>query len=1327
LTQQELYLKLKMRSQNESSAPSPWKLYIDTGGTFTDCIAYDPEGNIHRKKVLSSSAIRGMAEAGPSSNTLKIYLSEELPDSFFEECTFWLLDSPEDRFEIQGFNASDSELTLDGPVGIKNGTKQAFEIRSHEEAPVLAARLVTKTAPGTQFPPLEVRLATTKGTNALLERKGAASLFLITEGFRDLLKIRNQQRPDLFALDIHKSAPFYRYVVEVPERIDAGGKIIKPLNKELLKERITPHLKDIEAVGICLMNSYRNSVHETEIEELLNELGLRYISRSAGLSSEIKIVPRAVTTDVNAFLSPIMERYLSRISDVIGGNSFRVMSSGGNLTEAEHYTPKDGLLSGPAGGVIGAAAIGKRVAKNLSGFNQENSKSRSDDVKNLTGLEKIISFDMGGTSSDVSRYDGTIDYVYEHSVGDAKLSAPAVEIETVAAGGGSICGYDGQSLTVGPESGGADPGPACYGRGGPLTITDVNLLTGRLNPANFHISIDRKASEKRLKELEIQINCDKKRRLSKQQILSGFMDIANERMAQAIAKISTQKGFDPTDYSMVAFGGAGAQHAMAIAKKLKIQTVLVPSDAGLLSAYGLRQAKLEQIETKQILKPIKDIGDALGDWFNDLEAKAQSGLEMQGVDTDAVSDGQKQLFLRFQGQESSVEIDWTPGLNIIEKFEKLYRNQYGHWIEDRDIEVEVLRVRVSEKTAGRSKQAVKSDHQRPKIYEPNSVTSTRFITSAGELDAAVFERSGLDAGAFITGPALILDAHSTTVIEQGWEGHLLNDGTWVFKTQECGSSGEFNETDHRSDEVNLQLYTNRFTSVADEMGEVLRKTSMSVNVKERLDFSCALLDSDGYLVVNAPHIPVHLGAMGTCVRKLIEWVKSSNKDLTGFENLSGLDNELKEGDIIVTNHPAFGGSHLPDVTLITPVFVDGEHIGFTASRAHHAEIGGKRPGSMPPDATRLSEEGVVIPPMFLARNGEFRWDHIKEKLTGAEWPTRSLRENMADLQSAVSANHRGAEKLKQLAGEFGVKEVTRYMRRLKDYATDRMLFTLKEIENGEYSATETMDDGSRLAVTCTVQDQSMVIDFSGTSPVNSGNLNANPSIVTSVIMYVLRLMIDEPLPLNDGLLTPINLILPECMLNPVFPDDPSQCPAVVGGNIETSQRLTDTLLKAFGLSACSYGTMNNVLFGNDHFGYYETVGGGTGAGEGFNGSDAVHQHMTNTRATDPEVLEHRYPVRLDRYSIRGKSGGAGKWNGGNGMVRELTILEPVSLSVLTQHRNVEPYGLKGGENGKSGRQWVEKANGEKEELSWRDGADLGKGDRFILLTPGGGGYGKKES
>ncbi|CAN5131594.1 hydantoinase B/oxoprolinase family protein [soil metagenome] len=1275
--------------QSPNPKPTPWKLYIDTGGTFTDCMAVDPDGGEHRCKVLSSSSLRGLVVGGEYSKDVKIKLDQNLPDGFFNGFELLLLDKPETIFYITGFDSDSSTLSLDREIDLRGKGNLPAELRSPEEAPILGARMITKTPINQEFPPMHMRLSTTKGTNALLERGGAKTLFLITEGFRDLLHIKNQQRPDLFALDIRKAKPFYHHIVEVPERVDAGGNVIKPLNKVVLKRRLEPCLDEIEAAGICLMNSYKNSDHENQVEEILRELGVEFISKSAVLSPEIKIVPRAVTTDVNAYLTPVMERYLNRISEVIQGHSLRVMSSGGNLVEADHYRPKDGLLSGPAGGVIGAAAIGKR-----------------------TGYEKIISFDMGGTSTDVARYDGATDYVYEHSVGDATLTAPAVEIETVAAGGGSICGFDGQSLTVGPESAGADPGPACYGRGGPLTITDVNLLSGRLHPENFHISIIPEAAELRLEEIR-----DATEGISRGQILEGFIDIANERMAQAIRKISIQKGFDPSEYAMVAFGGAGAQHALAIAQKLNLEKVLVPSDAGLLSAYGLRQARLEQIATRQVLKSLADVQSDLPGWFDELIAEARSGLLDQGMQEEQIENNNQNLFLRIKGQDTSLEIEFKKHGNVEKRFKKAYETQYGHWLEDREIEVEAIRVKVSENSSGEGGYSSDeiNDESNSEIFEiPLDHSPPR---NNRDRQGEIYSRESLKPGTKLTGPALILDPHSTTVIEKGWEGVLLEDGTWLMEREKNlqGFSAENIDDkkleESRSEAINLQLYTNRFRSVADQMGEMLRKTAMSVNIKERLDFSCALLDASGYLVVNAPHIPVHLGAMGTCVRTLIDYLKKE-------------DIEFEEGDIIVTNHPGLGGSHLPDVTVVTPVFFEDQRIGFAASRAHHAEIGGKRPGSMPPDAENLAEEGVVIPPTFIARGGKFNWETIRKLLRDNRWPSRSPEENMADLQAAVAANHRGAEELKKIAWKYGASEVTTYMKKLKKYASGRMRTTLNNVTDGEYRAVEEMDDGSGLVVSCKVNGDSVSIDFTGTSGVHPGNLNANPSIVNSVVMYVLRLMVDEPLPLNDGLLEPVKLTIPGGMLNPEFPGDPTECPAVVGGNIETSQRLVDTLLKAFELSACSYGTMNNVLFGNKTFGYYETVAGGTGAGDGFHGADAVHQHMTNTRATDPEILEHRYPVRLDRYAIREGSGGRGKWNGGNGLIRELTFLEPVSLSVLAQHRVVPPYGIHGGEQGKTGKHWIKRQDGSIQELKWRDGADLQAGDGFLLHTPGGGGWGK---
>lgn len=1265
----------------QSSRFSDLHLYIDTGGTFTDTIAANSEKNIiSRVKVLSNSALRGLGIVVDES-TLEIELHEkfDFADNFFKDYQLRFSGQSDQTFVIKQSQKNLLFIDPEIPDDLPKNRSIPIEIKSPEEAPVLAARLITNTPLEKSLPPLQMRLSTTKGTNALLERQGAPTLFLITEGFKDLLRIKNQQRPDLFSLNIQKPDPYAKTIIEVPERLNAKGKVIKELDTEKLKKRLESIPSNIEAAGICLMHSYLNPAHEEQVEQLLREMGFNFISRSSNLSPTIKIVPRAVTTDINSYLTPVMQNYLDHISAVVEKSSLRVMGSSGSLIDVDHYKPKDGLLSGPAGGVIGAAAIGER-----------------------NGFSKIISFDMGGTSTDVSRYDGQMDYIFEHTVGDATLFSPAIEIETVAAGGGSICDFDSKSLTVGPESAGADPGPACYGQGGPLTITDVNLLTGRLDPSNFHITIDPEASEDAFDSLIEKMNeTDSSKKIDRNKILEGFLDIANERMAQAIHKISIQKGFDPSDYAMVAFGGAGAQHALSVAAKLKIKRVLVPSDAGFLSAYGLQQARLEEIQTKQVLKPLSDISDSLSDWLDELTNDATKKLQHQGLSGDKIDINRQILFMRLQGQDTSLEIDGSNLYDLKGRFQKAYENQYGHWVENRAIEIEAIRVIAMEKRAINIEADSKNISKKNEEVIPSKTSEIIYNGKPQSLN--LYLRESLKSGMNLKGPALVLDPHSTTVIEPNWRGIYQSDGTWEF---EHISTDDSTSDYEKSESINLQLYTNRFTSVADQMGEILRRTAISVNVKERLDFSCALLDANGYLVVNAPHIPVHLGAMGTCVRTLLEHF------------------DINEGDVIVTNHPGFGGSHLPDVTVVTPVFMNKERIGFTASRAHHAEIGGKRPGSMPPDANNLAEEGVVIPPTHLAKDGEFNWRALENILKENSWPTRSFDENMADIRAAVAANYRGVEELKKLVENYGRDEVLRYMDRLKSYASERMRSTLKNIKDGVYKATEELDDGSQLCVKCTIFGSSLTINFEGTSDVHPGNLNANPSIVKSVVIYVLRLLIDEPLPLNDGLLEPVEINIPKGMLNPDFPDDPTKCPAVVGGNIETSQRLTDTLLRAFNLAACSYGTMNNVLFGNDNFGYYETVAGGTGAGDGFHGADAVHQHMTNTRATDPEILEHRYPVILNRYKIRKESGGSGKWNGGDGIIREMTFTEPVSLSVLTQHRKIHPYGLNGGNNGKTGKQEVTRKDGSEQKLSWRDGADLKSGDTFILKTPGGGGFGE---
>ena len=1253
-----------------------WKIWVDTGGTFTDCIAVDPEKSVHKVKVLSNSSLRGQIIKQLSPDTFRIEMDWEAPDDFLKGFSLQLLDRASHSSTIAHFDKAASQITLEEPLLLESGTLPiSFEALSSDEAPILAAKLVTQTAFDTPLPPMLMRLATTKGTNALLEKNGAPTLFITTKGFEDLLEIGDQKRPDLFALEIIKPKQLYEVVLEANERLDADGNVLSSLDKSTIEEQVSQFLKQPDAsVALCLMHSYKNNTHEKELAEWLDSLGCEHISISSDLSPFIKILPRAQTTLVNAYLDPILKKYINGVREALNDGKLRIMTSAGGLVDETGFNPKDSLLSGPAGGVVGASTIGKQ-----HGFNQ------------------IISFDMGGTSTDVARYDSGFDYAFSHTVGDAQLSAPALSIETVAAGGGSICAFDGQKLTVGPESAGAHPGPACYGTGGPLTITDINLLLGRLDPDNFGIPISVQAAQEKLESLLGQLNLELENPPQKKDVLEGFLKIANERMADAIRKISMRKGYDPAGYGMVAFGGAGAQHACAIAEELNIGDVLIPANAGLLSAYGLGHALIEQFAEQQILSPLDEIQASVPEIIDKLEQQALGRLKETEPHASAEI-RRKLVFMRLIGQESTIEVPYSE--NLKETFQQAYIRQYGHWISDRIIEIESIRVVASTKP---SQQAF-SENQTNQSSEQVGCQEVQFY---GEPHSTpVYKRDQLASGQSIAGPALILDPYSTIVIEPGWSGIVQDDAT--LKLSKVHNQEFKKPSESESEAVNLELFTNRFTGIAEEMGEMLKRTALSVNVKERMDFSCALLNSDGELIVNAPHIPVHLGALGLCVRKLKDNI------------------DMKPGDVIVTNHPAFGGSHLPDITVVTPVFDDEETLlGYAANRAHHAEIGGTRPGSMPPNAQTLAQEGVVIPPMYLIKEGKEQWMNIRKHLTEAVYPTRNVEENMADLQAAVAANQKGAVSLQKLADKEDIETVKYYMDLIKKKASQKAREMLNQLPDASYSCTEKLDDGSLLAAKITKKAGSLTIDFNGTSSTHPGNLNATPAIVSSVVLYILRVLINEPLPLNEGLLEPVNIELPECLLNPLFPNNPEECPAVVGGNTEVSQRLADLLLKPFEKIACSQGTMNNVLFGNDKFGYYETIGGGSGAGPAFDGSDAVHHHMTNTAGTDPEILEHRYPVRLEKYEIRKNSGGDGQFKGGNGIERELTFLESVSLSVLTQHRKEQPYGLKGGEPGKSGKQWVERKNEQRKDLRSVDGSDLEPGDKFIIQTPGGGGFGSK--
>ena len=1260
----------------------PYRLYIDTGGTFTDCIAVTPNGNIVRQKILSNGSLRGKVKSVISLNELEIEENWDIDADILGDYHFSLLGGKDKSVLVQNYDVKRKRLYLKECVTISETDRlKNFAIYSGEDAPIMLARIVTATSLNSILPLLEMRLASTKGTNALLERKGAEMVLIVTRGFKEILNIGNQQRPDIFSLNVEKPEPLCRYVIEADERVNSKGEIITALNFSGLEARLVKYLnKGVKTAAVALLNAYQNPEHEIEIGKLLEQAGFQYVSLSTELGSKIKYLQRTETAVVNAYLSPVIGSYIDNIAKKINRKKLLVMNSAGGLVNGDSFHPKDSLLSGPAGGVVGALAVGRE-----------------------SGIERFISFDMGGTSTDVSRFDRGFDYSFELEVGGARINSPTLSMETVAAGGGSLCFFDGYKLQVGPESAGATPGPSCYGAGGPLCITDVNLLLGRLDTFRFGIPVSSVPPEKELEDLVSKIERSSGERRKREDILSGFIRIANEHMAGAIKKISISKGYDPSEYALISFGGAGGLHACDIADMLKIKKVLLPADAGLLSAYGLGDARVERFAERQFLSPLTEIIDQLPDIINGLGDVATNKLM-----TDSVSSYREKVrirlatvSLRLKGQESGLEIIFTDVKSLIFKFKERYISVYGHWTCNREIELESVRV-----IASFSSEKQKKIKLEPMVYTPEPHHFKKSFIDKTWQEIPVFTSDHLKPGALINGPALLLDKHSTCLVQNNWKLQIDGSGTGILKRKK-DQRIETNKKDGWSKEIELEIFTNRFMSIAENMGAMLERTSLSVNIKERRDYSCALIDSNGELVANAPHIPVHLGSLGLCVRTLRDNIP------------------MEPGDTIVTNHPGFGGSHLPDITLVTPVYSkDHQLLAYVVNRAHHAEIGGSRPGSMPPDATTLAEEGAVIKPFHLVRNGEVNWGQIKRVLSQGQWPSRSIDENIADLNAALAANRSGEKAVLNLVNEQGAVKVLKYMDYLKNHAENKMKDILNKIPEGQYSATEYLDDGSPLMVNIKIEKSTCTIDFDGSSGVHQGNLNGTPGIVNSVVIYVLRLLLAENIPLNDGILKPVRIKIPKGILNPGFPDDYHKCPAVVGGNVELSQRLVDTMLKAFGIVACSQGTMNNLIFGNGKYSYYETICGGCGAGDGFHGRSAVHHHMTNTRITDPEILEFRYPVRLNSFAIRKGSGGAGVFNGGDGVTRELLFTENASLSLISQHRNYPPYGLKGGHVGKKGKQYIIKVRGERVALKGIDSIEVNPGDKLVIKTPGGGGYGK---
>ena len=1286
-----------------------WEFWIDVGGTFTDCLARDPDGAIHTHKLLSNGVYKGRVAEGSTREALRTDDRSDDPPGFFDGYRLSLAPGRSERdgrpvtgdieAHVARFDPAQGLLKLDRPLPFDPEPGALYELSSGEEAPVVGIRWLLGKRLGEPIGPVAVRLGTTRGTNALLEKQGAPTAFVTTGGFLDVLRIANQNRPRLFDLNIRKPADLYRAVVELDERIDKDGVVLDPLDPDEARRLLEPLLdQGITSLAICLLNAYRNGAHEEIVARVAEELGFTQVSVSSRLTPLPRIVPRGDTTVVDAYLTPIIHDYVRGIRAKLPEASLKLMTSAGGVVEAETFVGKDSILSGPAGGVVGVA-----------------------NVSEAAGFGKAIGFDMGGTSTDVSRFDGQFERRYQMEVNDpesgagVRIVAPMLSIETVAAGGGSICDFDGQKTIVGPRSAGSDPGPACYGRQGPLTVTDVNLYLGKILPEFFAFPLDRAAVEERLGALCDRIESATGQRYSATELADGFTKIANANMSAAIKKVSIARGYDVRDHVLVSFGGAGAQHACAIARELGIRSVLQHPYAGILSAYGIGMADVRRFAARDVGKTYSPESVAeIEPLFLEMQKRLRAEVVAEGIAPTRILPPRRLLDLRYHGQDSTITVDRPNDGDYAAEFERRHKRLYGFVFPGRGVQIHAARVEV----VG----AIDKPVSAPRTLvprEPTPMHRSKAYFDGEWHDSAVFRREPLQPGDAIEGPAIIIESISTVVVEPGWKAELTeNDDLLLTDLQ-----GSLRKLDLGTevDAVTLELFNNQFASIAEQMGATLQKTSLSTNVKERLDFSCALFTPVGDLVVNAPHIPVHLGAMGETVKRLLADVPV-----------------MRPGDVFVTNDPYRGGSHLPDVTVITPVFeaAGAQVLFFTASRAHHADIGGITPGSMPPFSKSLAEEGVLIRTFRLVQGERSSEEELRRLLEDAPYPSRSVDENIADINAQVAANQTGVDLLGGLVSRYGLATVQAYMGHIQRAAENKMRRALLKIPAGRHEFSDSLDNGAVIAVRIDVRHDddggAATVDFTGTDPRLEGNLNANTAIVRSAVLYCFRCLIDEDIPLNDGVLAPVEIHVPEgCLLNPIPSDDPAQCPAVVGGNVETSQRVVDVVFGALGVVAASQGTMNNFLFGRaadgarPGFGYYETIGGGSGAGPGFAGASAVHSHMTNTRITDPEVMEDRYPVRVRRFGIRHGSGGAGQQRGGDGIVREIEFLEPLVISLLTNRRLTAPYGLAGGASGVKGANLLIRRDANApEDLGSAAQIPTGAGDILRIETPGGGGYGK---
>jgi 5-oxoprolinase (ATP-hydrolysing) len=1220
-----------------------WQFWIDRGGTFTDIVARKPDGSLTVHKLLS-----------------------ENPERYKDAA-------------IQGIREL---LGLSG------------------DDPIPADQIAA------------VKMGTTVATNALLERKGDRTLLVTTQGFRDVLRIGYQNRPNIFARQIVLPEMLYEQVIEVNERYTAQGEELIPLTAAETARLSTllqaAYDKGIRSCAIALLHGYRYPQHEQQVAEIARAIGFPQISVSHEVSPLMKLVSRGDTTVVDAYLSPILRRYVNQVAGELGRQPrLLFMQSNGGLADAQAFQGKDSILSGPAGGIVGAVQTSQ-----------------------MAGLEKVISFDMGGTSTDVAHYAGEYERAFETEVAGVRLRAPMMSIHTVAAGGGSILFFDGSRYRVGPESAGANPGPACYRRGGPLTVTDCNVMLGRIHPEFFpqvfglegNLPLDAEIVRQKFTQLAEEIRASTGDGRSPEQVAEGFLAIAVEKMANAIKKISVQRGYDITEYTLCCFGGAGGQHACAIANSLGMRQVFIHPYAGVLSAYGMGLANQSVIRERSVETPLSEAAlPQLQQTLADLEAIARAELQPQ-LDADAQVETLPKAHLRYEGTDSALLVDFGNIATMTQQFEQAHFQRYGFIASDKAIVVEAL----SLEAVGLSAHLNEPDitHQR---HQPLAAIATRPMYVSGSWqDVPLFQRDDLLPGDVIPGPAIILEATGTNVIEPGWQAELTQKGHLMLRklgNQELGIRDQELGIRHSSlehqgqrtirnskfiiqnsipDPVLLEIFNHLFMAIAEQMGFTLQNTSYSVNIKERLDFSCAIFDQQGQLVANAPHIPVHLGSMGESVQSLIRDRGSS----------------LKPGDVYVSNNPYNGGTHLPDVTVITPVFIQNSPLFYVASRGHHADIGGITPGSMPPNSVSIDQEGILIDNFQLVAAGRFREAELLELLTSGAYPVRNPMQNLADLKAQVAANAKGVQELHAMVRHFGLETVQAYMQHVQDNAEASVRRVIDALHDGTF--TYQMDDGCQIQVQIAIDraTRSATIDFTGTSPQQPNNFNAPLAVCKAAVLYVFRTLVDDDIPLNAGCLKPLTIHVPAgCLLNPQPPA------AVVAGNVETSQTVTDALYGALGAMAASQGTMNNLTFGNQRYQYYETICGGSGAGPTFAGTDAVHTHMTNSRLTDPEVLEWRFPVLLETFSIRPNSGGAGTYPGGNGVIRRLRFREPMTAAILSSHRLVAPFGLQGGSPGLTGRNWVERADGRVENLGGKAEVAMQAGDVLVIETPGGGGFG----